>query len=557
MKDKYITTRFNHAPTINKSRTQFDLSHSILTTGNTGQLITILMEPVNPGETFSLKTSSLVRLETSLHQTMDNAYVELAYFFVPNDILWEHWNEFNGANDDPWTQTTNYTVPGIELSGGNVVDPQSIINDIGIPAGTYGNSNSSAHFKVSQLPLRAVFECYNQYYRDENYDSIVYYSKGDYDYGVAQNYLFNGSPFYPNSHRLHVNRLHDLFSTALPAPQRGAGVSFSIGSTAPIVVGSSAHAVGSNVLQWVKTDGTAASSLSLHTDTTGALVGSNDTSGYDVRGIAPSNLEADLSSATAVTVNDLRLAIATQAIQERDARSGTRAKERNYSVWGVNTPDLELDRPEFLGGKRIPVSMMEVLQTSETGTTVLGTDAGHSKTVDYSDGFLKSFTKAGWIVGFAYVRTARSYSQGIDRKLFMLDYFDHYDPMLDNIGEVDVKKVEIYALGMTNSAGVTTAEGAWGYQEPWYFLKERNNRFYGYFQPRITGTLDSWHYGDSYSAMPSMSSAWLKEDESQVDRTIAVSSSISYQWSFNIHFDLKATRPMRKYAVPNTFGFGF
>ena len=570
MSDKTENTRFNKAPTITERRTKFDLCHNVLTTGSTGEFIPVLCEPVNPGETFSLKTASLTRLETSLHQTMDNAYVEFAYFFVPNDIIWSHWNEFNGANDDPWTQTQNYTIPQIKLTASSTsatCATGSLLNHLMIPVGGYGSGDTNSCLTVSALPLRAVFEVWNQYYRDENFDSIVAYSKGDLDVHLNEAFVFNGSYYYPAQTCLKVNRLKDLFSSCLPAPQKGAAVSFGMSGLMPVIakaggehsMGAATYFYGMSGTSFVPAFG------KLYADGTGKFMHADDRSaaedplwpeGTDTGYIDASNLYVDSASASAITVNDLRLAIVRQLILERNARTGTRPKEVNYGKWGVITPDLELDRPEFLGGKRIPVSMMEVLQTSETDTTVLGHNAGVSKTVDYSDGFIKSFTKAGWILGFVYVRTDRSYSQGIDRRFRDKSIWDCYDPLMDNIGEVGVKKSELYALGTTNgNTAVNNAEAVFGYQEAWYHLKERCNRFSGYFQSGISGTLDSWHYGDDYNALPSLSASWLKETADQVDRTIAVQSSTAFQWRFSIHFELHATRPMAKYSIPNTFGF--
>lgn len=546
MADKYTNTRYNHAPTIKKGRTRFDLSHNVLTTFNTGDLVPVLCEPVYPGETFSLKTASLVRLETSLHQTMDNAYLEFAFFFVPNRIIYDDFEKMLGANDDPWTQQVTYSLPQIFLtgaSGATNVLPQSLLNQLGVPAGSYGSGVSNKYLKINQLPLRAVFQAYNDWYRNENLDSIVYFSKGGTDYLANDAFTFNGGYFTPSTDILKVNRFHDLFSTALPAPQKGPDTTLGLDGYLPVgVINQNAGSITGN---YVVTEGGSIPGFR-------AGVLSDNTTIYD----ASKALVAD-SSAINITINQLRLAICSQAISELKARGGTRYKEILYSTWSVDAPDAVLDRAEFLGGKRIPISMLEVLQTSETGTTVLGTDAGHSKTLDASDSFVKSFVQHGWIIGFAYCRTARSYSQGIDRKLIDKDYYDLYQPLLDNIGEVGIKKKELYAISTGSTADVDVAEGVFGYQEAWYHLKERINYIRGYFQTGISGTLDSWHYGDKYVSSPFLSSSWLKEGTENVDRTIAVQSSAAYQWTLSCHFELYATRMMSKYSIPNTFGFGF
>lgn len=541
MPDKNATTRFNYAPTIKKGRTRFDLSHNVLTTFNTGDLVPVLVEPVYPGETFSLKTASLIRLETSLHQTMDNAYLEFAFFFVPNRIIYDDFEKMLGANDDPWTQTTTFVIPQIKLNNNSSVSPQSLLNQLGIPVGNYGTSNGNNYLTVSALPMRAVFQCFNDWYRNENLDSIIYFAKGGNDVNLSSTYTFNGSAFVPSQNILKVNRFKDLFSTALPAPQRGPESTLGLDGYLPVGFLGNTTSIGS--------DG--------NYITAGAANTFNQAyAAANTAGTGGTPIYAD-SSAINITVNQLRLAIVSQAVSELKARSGTRYKEILYSTWSVDAPDSVLDRAEFLGGKRIPISMLEVLQTSETGTTVLGTDAGHSKTLDASDSFVRSFTQHGWIIGFAYTRTSRSYSQGIDRKLMDKDYYDLFQPLLDNIGEVGLKKKELYALSTSSASDITAAESVFGYQEAWYHLKERTNQIRGYFQNGINGTLDSWHYGDGYSQVPSLSASWLKETPNNVDRTIAVQSSVAYQWTLSCHFELYATRMMHKYSIPNTFGFGF
>ena len=545
MPDKVTNTRYNYAPTIKKNRTRFDLSHNVLTTFNTGDLVPVLCEPVYPGETFSLKTASLIRLETSLHQTMDNAYLEFAFFFVPNRIIYDDFEKFLGANDDPWAQNVTYSLPAIKLNNNHAVAPQSLLNQLGIPAGNYGKGDGTGYYLINALPLRAVFQCFNDWYRNENLDSIVYFSKAGGDSNVWDTYTYNGSNFSPASSILKVNRFHDLFSTALPAPQKGPDTTLGLDGYLP--VGVIANPTSTNL--GVNTDRLYTSGSTSFKQVFPSENGTTPTSGV-------SGLVAD-SSAINITINQLRLAICSQAISELKARGGTRYKEILYSTWSVDAPDAVLDRAEFLGGKRIPISMLEVLQTSETGTTVLGTDAGHSKTLDASDSFVKSFVQHGWIIGFAYCRTARSYSQGIDRKLVDHDYYDLYQPLLDNIGEVAIRKKELYAIASSTDAEIEAGYSVFGYQEAWYHLKERTNQIRGYFQAGISGTLDSWHYGDKYTSIPYLSASWLKEGTENVDRTIAVQSSVAYQWTLSCHFELYATRMMNKYSIPNTFGFGF
>lgn len=567
MADKYSTIRYNRAPTVNHPRTRFNLSHDILSTCNTGEFVPILSEFINPGETVDLKTSSLTRLETSLHQTMDNAYVEQAFFFVPLRILWNDFEKFEGANDDAWVQTRIYTVPQILLSGaaaGVSISPGSLLNHLMLPAGNYGHgiTASSKYLSVEMLSLRGVYEVYNQWYRDENYDSIVYYSKNSLDKNMGQlGELFNGSYFTPYNSNLYVHRFRDRFSTVLPAPQKGQEISIGLSGFVPLVTNPNVTSISG--LKALNTTGDEVffgdDNLNPINGVVKSYLGVVGTDGATTNignQLGSTNLGVNLADATAITINQLRLAIVRQAMLERDARTGSRYFEIIQSRWSTTAPDLVLDRCEYLGGKRTPVSMMEVLQTSETGTTVLGSDAGHSKTFDTSEGFVKSFQQHGLLMGFIYFRTDRSYSQGIDRRHFIKDYLDLPDPMLDNIGEVPVYRKELQATVTDSDLAVNTANEVFGYQEQYYWLKERPNRFSGYYQPGIQGSLDSWHYGDDYgSSFPLASASWMKETPNQVDRTIAVSSNAAFQWSFNIHFELHITRPFKKYSIPNTFGF--
>lgn len=596
MPNKFATTNMNAAPKFfGKGRSRHDLSHNILVTGNTGDLIVTMCEPVVPGSTMSLRTASLTRLETSLHQTLDNAYVETGYFFVPSRELWRNFDKYQGYNSDAWARTLEFKKPQYYLgylyddpgsaTPANLADhvlPHSLINDLYCPVTKtpkymYGLVNQAsiddALIHLDLLPLRGVFKIYNDYFRDQNYDSEIYYDDGEQNGAVStifnntntydqytDKYVFNGGYFEPSKGRLKVNRLKDTFSTALPQPQKGDPISLLLSNNAPVGVIPSSSGVSSN------------SSYLGYPSNSSFVSGEFKQAVDDSAVLSPaygSPVIADLSGVN-FTVNDLRIAIALQSMRERDARSGNRLNEKLYGTWHIQANSLELDRAEYLGGKRIPVTMMEVLQTSETGNTVLGSDAGHSKTFDSDDSFVKTFTQWGYVIGFIWVRTDRSYSQGIDRKFLVQDILDEYDPMLDSISEQPVYKFELQ--GMYDSAGtynVAKAKKVFGYQEAWYQYKRRNNRFYGMFQPGIQGSLADWHYGDDYTTVlqgasygiptePFAGPSWLKEGPENVDRTIAVASDAAigaFQWKFNLHFELYNTFESSVHSKPNTFGF--
>lgn len=595
--DKFANSRSNAAPSVvGKRRSRFDIGGTRRYTCNTGDLVPFYCEEVLPGDTFDIKTVSLTRLETSLHQTLDNSYLEIAFFYVPNRIIMDDWDKLLGANDDPWARTVQISTPQLYLArqGGSgdpaIVSPQSLLNHLMLPAGSYlsgvqwgsMDSDAKAASSVTALPLRSTFQIYNDWFRDESLDSIISFSKGNTNNYLDTGFTFNGSYFYPINNILKVNRFRDRFSSSLPAPQKGAPVSFSIGSSAPVLAGSSMTSLGNplkfgfdnvstsfgDYLLQVSpgiggTDATVTADLQSNKGTYDAVTGNlpitNINAAATAKDITKTNLYVNLANATAITVNDLRLAIAAQVLSEQEARGGTRLTEVLFTQWNIKAPSLMLDRSEYLGGRRIPLQMLEVLQTAPGTNTVVGQEAGHGKTFDGSSGgFLKSFMFHGYIIGLAFIRTARSYSQGIDRKFFRTDKYSYFNPIFDNIGEVPVYAKELYIPTFSNSYLSTQWRTVFGYQEAWYEYKEGMNRDSGYMQTGINGTLDSWHYGDNYSGLPLLSFGWLKEDAGRVDRTLAVTSTAptSFQWSIMINTIAYATRQMAKYSIPNSFGFG-
>lgn len=583
MRDKYVNSRSNAAPSVvgNLKRTRFDVGGTLRFTCNTGDFVPFYCKEVLPDDTWDMTAATLTRLETSIHQTMDNAYLELAFFYVPDRIVMNDFDKLLGANDDAWARTVEISTPQILLHGplgspsaAGTVAPQSLLNYLMLPAGNYPTTNQwnimtddvKDDLSVTALPLRSTFQIYNDWFRDESVDSIVYFSKDNNDVTLPQGYLFNGSTFNPSASTLKVNRFRDRFSSALPAPQKGNPISINVGGSAPIIAdGSNLHSlVDTPLIKAAVSNGTFVhpSGPNQYIDIVGGYFGPEnvkvsarsyqEAANNDIYTVTHTNLVADLSAATSVTINDLRLAIAAQVLSEQEARSGTRLTEVLFSQWNLKVPSLMIDRSEYLGGRRIPLQMLEVLQTSETGTTVLGTDAGHSKTFDANSGsVLKSFMFHGYIIGIGFIRTARSYSQGIDRQFYRKGKYTYFNRIFDNIGEVPVKTTELFA-------DASVAGNVFGYQEAWYEYKEGLNRDSGFMQTGISGTLDSWHYGDEYSTSdtPLLSASWMKEDADRVDRTLAVQSTAAYQWSVFINVEAYATRFMNKYSVPNAFGFG-
>lgn len=556
-------------PSVDLQRSSFNLNHKHLTTMNAGKLVPIYCEDVLPGDTFSLDMSSLIRMSTSIFPTMDNAYFDVYFFFVPNRIVWDHWRELMGENrSSAWTQPVEYKVPMIKVAEKtsdedvnltSIPGVDSIADHFGIPVGV-GNIEFSA------LPFRAYCQIWNEWFRDQNLMNPAYCPTNDDDtYFFSSIYpgtdLFNIQYAHTGSHMLPVCKYHDYFTSALPQPQKSAPVEIPLFEDG-IPVGTSDLLTDSELLSnpMMMVSGISNNPLktyfpSLDFGTTGStnLIGynpldvssisSDDVTSEGVQ-LKPYNLRAYTEGVATVTVNAMRTAFQIQKLFEKDARGGTRYREILKAHFGVTSPDSRMQIPEYLGGKRIPINMDQVLQTSESQTTPLGTTAGLSLTSDVSSMFTKSFTEHGYIIGVGCIRTDHTYQQGLRKHWSKKNRFDFYWPTLANIGEQAILNKELYIQG-TNAD-----DEAFGYQEAWAEYRYSPNVVTGQFRSNVSGSLDSWHYADNYPEQPILSKEWISETSSNIDRTLAVSSDLSNQFLCDFYFKVKAVRPMPLYSVP-------
>ncbi|MCI9476502.1 MAG: phage capsid protein, partial [Emergencia sp.] len=536
---------------IDIQRSKFNRSSSVKTSFNVGQLIPFYLDEVLPGDTFQIKTSKVVRMQPLVSAPMDNLYFDTYYFFVPNRIVWEHWKQFNGENtESAWIPKTEYAIPQIKApeGGWNV---GTIADYFGIPTGV-------SNLSVSALPFRAYSLIVNEWFRDENLQqplnipvddtTVIGVNTGDY----VTDTVLGGQPFV-------AAKYHDYFTSCLPAPQKGPDVTIAL-SQSDLPVYPRNASVPNN--PWISmrydlfsTSETAKSftadqsyapgfvpresfSLSIPSnnrkdDLDGTIV--NATGGVNpatgAYGIYPSNLWADASEATVATVNQLRMAFQIQKLYEKDARGGTRYIEILKSHFGVTSPDARLQRPEYLGGNRIPININQILQTSETATTPQGNVAGQSLTSDSHGDFIRSFTEHGFVLGLCVARYDHTYQQGVARMWSRKTRFDYYWPVLANIGEQAILNKEIYAQGSNIDDEV------FGYQEAWADYRYKPSIVTGEMRSGHDNTLDSWHFADYYSSQPYLSADWIKEDASNVDRTLAVTSKLANQLfaDFYIH----------------------
>lgn len=546
--------KFANIPNINVQRSIFDRNSGNKTTFNTGELVPIYIDEVLPGDTFTMETSAVVRMSTPIFPTMDNAYLDTYYFYVPNRLVWDKWKEFNGENTTaPWTQTTEYEIP--QITGDPNLEPdfrkiynKSLMDYFGIPTGL-----DTKNISISHLPFRAYCLIWNEWFRDQNLQTPVNISKGE-----AVTYFASTSPFYDNitpenAQRgiglLPVNKFHDYFTSALPEPQKGEPVLLPLGEWAPVMPGEDhpTHVTNTwDAMRWnlEEEQGEQPFQGGLGYISPLGTVVMNETGSGPGQSVIPSNLWTDLGQATAATINELRQAFQIQRLFERDARGGTRYTELIRSHFGVTSPDARMQRPEYLGGNRQPINMDQVVQTSETtNNSPQGNTAAYSLTGGQQGSWTKSFTEHGYIIGLACVRTDHTYQQGINRIWSRRRRFDYYWPALAHIGEQAILNKEIYA-------GTNKDEEAFGYQEAWSEYRYKPSMVTGEFRSQYSQSLDSWHYADNYEERPKLSEDWIKEPRENVDRTLAVSNILADQFIADFYFKCRAARPMPIYSVP-------
>lgn len=573
-------SHFSLLPRVDISRSRFDRSSSVKTTFNTGDIVPFFLEEVLPGDTFNVKTSKVVRMQTLLTPLMDNLYLDTYYFFVPNRLVWQHWKEFCGENtESAWIPETEYAMPQITSPADTGWEVGTIADYFGIPTGV-------ANLSVSALPFRAYALIMNEWFRDENLQDPLVVPVDDATVAGVNSNTFvtdvakGGKPY-------KAAKYHDYFTSALPAPQKGPDVSIpvSLGSEIPVYgTGDPLYLTDGNFTYPFLSVGQSLGGLSYtgtaiaNSGATGSKVGDiygngngfysepNSGSGSDnwkgkvmgvptkekmdslaVPGLVGSGLVAMYDGAVSVaTINQLRLAFQIQKFYERQARGGSRYTEVVRSFFGVTSPDARLQRPEYLGGNRVPININQVIQQSgtESATTPQGTVVGMSQTTDTNSDFTKSFTEHGFIIGVMVARYDHTYQQGLDRLWSRKDKFDFYWPVFANIGEQAIKNKELYAQGTAEDDEV------FGYQEAWAEYRYKPNRVTGEMRSSYAQSLDVWHLADDYSKLPSLSAEWIQEDASTVNRVLAVSDNLSAQFFADIYVKNLCTRPMPMYSIP-------
>lgn len=543
--NRNVESHFALNPTnIDIRRSTFDRSHSLKTSFNVGDIVPFFLDEVLPGDTFNVDTSKVVRLQTLLTPVMDNIYLDTYFFFVPNRLTWAHWKQFNGENtESAWIPQTEYEIPQITAPADVGWSVGTIADYLGVPTGI-------PNLSVSALPFRAYALVMNEWFRDENLSDPLVVPVDDATVAGVNTGIFV-TDVYKGGLPYKAAKYHDYFTSCLPSPQKGPDVTISVASAKfPVIVG---NGDPSDHLKWVSPlDGTRVVTGSLSSFESASVPALTQAGSAEVW---PSNLYAVSDGGfSATTINQLRMAFQIQKLYEKDARGGSRYIEILKSHFGVTSPDARLQRPEYLGGNRVPININQVVQQSATasGETAQGTVTGMSVTTDSHSDFTKSFTEHGFVIGVMVARYDHTYQQGLERFWSRKDRFDYYWPVFANIGEQAVKNKEIFAQGpgVKDSAGSVIDDQVFGYQEAWADYRFKPSRVTGEMRSQYAQSLDVWHLADDYSALPMLSDSWIREDKTNVDRVLAVTSAVSNQLFADIYIKNRTTRPMPMYSIP-------
>lgn len=527
-------SRFAMVPQVNIPRSAFDVQFTHKTTFDSGVLVPVYVDEVLPGDSFRVRMTAFARLATPIVPVMDNIIMESFFFFVPNRLVWEHWERFMGEQDSP-TDTTVFLLPQLALLSADI-QPMLLPDYFGITL----NNVAARNINVNALPFRSYNLIWNEWFRDQDLqDKVVVDVDDGPDDPADYQPVFRG-------------KRHDYFTSARPWPQKpfNAQILQGVASTGggglgPLVPGQNMQLPQSGApvtgLGWTPGLGPVAGTPIMYTGNrtetptwmnstaSGAfLAKSTDASIPDIR----------------VLVNDIRTAVMVQDFLERNSRGGTRYSEWTRSQFGVTSPDARLQRPEYLGGGRANVTVNPVAQTSATEAgTVLGELAGIGTAIAQGHGFSQSFTEHGHIIGLVSVRADLTYQNGTHRMWFRKTQWDFYVPALAHLGEQAIISKEIFSDGSAGDHDV------FGYQERWSEYKYKPSRVSGAFRSSNTAPLDMWHLAQDFGTRPVLNSDFIIEAP-PMERVLQVATTAGQEFLFDSFFEVRMVRAMPMFSLP-------
>lgn len=527
-----VQQRFAELTKPDITRSTFDRSHGYKTTCDAGMLYPIYLDEMLPGDTLKLNFNAFGRLATLHSPIMDNIFMDVHFFSVPNRLVWDNFVKQMGEQDNPG-DSTNYLTPMKTVT--TAYAENSLQDYMGLPTKVTG-------YEHSALFERAYYAIYNQWYRDQNIINSLVFPKGDSD---TTNYVLQ-----PRGKR------KDYFTSALPWPQKGPAASIIPAGLQAPVYGPEGLSTNNRLLMRKVDPGATSQVYTLNNvSTQPAAMGTDPAAAVGQQNIgfniAPKSVYAtlpnavpayaDLSDMADVTVNAIRQAFQVQKMFEKDARGGTRYIEITRQHFDVISPDARLQRPEFLGGKTFNININPIAQNSESGSTPQGNLAAMGTINASGAGFTKTFTEHEIVIGIVSFRADLNYQQGLNRMWSRKTRFDYYFPTFAHLGEQAILNKELVCTGASGDDDV------FGYQERWAEYRYKPSLVTGQFRSNATASLDVWHLAQDFSGPPALSPQFINENP-PLDRVVAVPSEPKFL--LDVFFDLKHSRPMPMFSVP-------